>query len=245
MESTVYTGLDSIFHDAEVGLGQAQALSYQVEMKDAHEQLMGTSVFAGAVMLTGVGGDQTVSLRWTEDVPWTIDSTEVLKRIDTVFVRIAGTTAMDFVDVDVQNDVTYHYFVRTYGHYALEGLPRPLVNCSAVIEVKPKENDEPEPDEPVYELPNVFTPNGDGFNDVFVPMRITPDLITHVKMHIFNRWGRTVYDTEDVFINWDGRVAGSGQPCASGTYFYVCDVEMQTPEGLVTKRLQGSIMIVK
>ena len=245
VESTVYTGLDSIFHDAEVGLGQAQALSYQVEMKDAHEQLMGTSVFAGAVMLTGVGGDQTVSLRWTEDVPWTIDSTEVLKRIDTVFVRIAGTTAMDFVDVDVQNDVTYHYCVRTYGHYALEDLPRPLVNCSAVIEVKPKENDEPEPDEPVYELPNVFTPNGDGFNDVFVPMRITPDLITHVKMHIFNRWGRTVYDTEDVFINWDGRVAGSGQPCASGTYFYVCDVEMQTPEGLVTKRLQGSIMIVK
>ena len=146
----------------------------------------------------------------------------------------------------MQNDVTYQYYVRTYGHYTLEGLPRPLVNYSAVIEVKPAEVEpEPEPDVPVYELPNVFTPNADGINDVFVPRNITPDLITHVKMHVFNRWGRTVYDTEDIYINWNGRVGGSGQPCSTGTYFYVCDVEMITPEGPVTQRLQGSIMIVK
>ena len=166
--------------------------------------------------------------------------------MDTVFVKTAAVNTMEYVDVHVQNDVAYRYYVRTYGHYTLEGLPCPLVNYSAIVEVKPTADEpEPEPDQPVYELPNVFTPNGDGINDVFVPMRITPDLITHVKMHIFNRWGRTVYDTEDIYINWDGRVGGSGQPCSTGTYFYVCDVEMTTPEGPVSKRLQGSIMIVK
>ena len=245
-ESTVYSGADSVFHDAEVNLKEVQTLTYRVEMKDANQLVMGTSAKAGAVMLTGTGGDKTAALNWTEEVPWVIDSTEVFKKIDTVFVKTASVTTMEFTDVHVQNEVTYQYYVRTFGHYTLEGLPRPLVNYSAIIEVKPTETEpEPEPDEPVYELPNVFTPNGDGINDVFVPKRITPELITHVDMHIFNRWGRFVYNTNDIFINWDGRVSGSGQPCAPGTYFYVCDVEMQTPEGPVTQRLQGSIMIVK
>lgn len=244
--STVYTGRDSTFRDTEVNLNGAQSLYYKVEMYDANQQKMGLSSPASAVMLKGQGSDQSVSLNWTESVPWVVDSTEVFKQIDTVFVKVVGTTALEYVDVHVQNDVDYRYYVRTYGHYTLEGLPRPLVNYSAIVKVKPSaEEPEPEPDQPVYELPNVFTPNGDGINDVFAPMHITPDLITHVKMHIFNRWGRTVYDTEDIYINWDGRVGGSGQPCSTGTYFYVCDVEMMSPDGAITKRIQGSIMVVK
>ncbi|MCR5646386.1 MAG: gliding motility-associated C-terminal domain-containing protein [Bacteroidales bacterium] len=246
VESTVYTGADSTFRDGEVQLSEVRSLTYRVEMKDANQQVMGTSTPAGPVMLTGTGGDKTVTLNWTEAVPWVVDSTEVFKKIDTVFVKTASVAATTYTDLHVLNDVTYQYYVRTYGHYTLEGLPRPLVNYSAIIEVKPNPDEpEPEPDQPVYELPNVFTPNDDGINDVFVPRDITPELITNVKMHIFNRWGRTVYDTDDIFINWNGRVGGSGQPCSTGTYFYVCDVEMQTPEGLVAKRLQGSIMIVR
>ena len=246
VESTVYSGQDDSYHDTEVNLADVQSLSYKVEMKDANQTVMGTSTPAGAVLLAGVGGDKTALLNWTETVPWVIDSTEVFKKIDTVFVKMASTTAMEYTDVHVVNEVTYQYYVRTFGHYTLEGLPRPLVNYSAIVEVKPTEEEpEPEPDEPVYVLPNVFTPNGDGINDVFVPKEITPDLINRVEMHIFNRWGRFVYNTNDIFINWDGRASGSGQPCSPGTYFYVCDVEMQTPEGPVSKRLQGSVMIIR
>lgn len=245
-ETTVYSGVDSTFLDSNVSLASVESLSYRVEMQDANHLPMGKSPVAGALMLTGTGGEQSASLSWTESVQWVIDSTEVFKKIDTVFVKIAGTSELTYVDTRVVNEVTYSYYVRTYGHYNLEGLPRSLVNYSAIIDVKPSEHIEPEPDQPVYELPNVFTPNGDGFNDVFVPMpNITPDLITKVDMHIFNRWGRFVYETEDIYINWDGRASGTGLPCATGTYFYVCDVEMITPEGPVTKRLQGSIMIVR
>ena len=202
---------------------------------------------ANAVILTGTGGDATASLAWTESVPWVIDSTEVFRSLDSVFIKVAGTTAMSFMDTLLENETVYRYYVRTFVHYALEHLPRPLVNYSDIIDVKPTENEEPEPesDQPVYELPNAFTPNGDGINDVFVPMRITPDLITKVSMHVFNRWGRAVYDTEDLFINWDGRAMGTHIECAQGTYFYVCDVEMTTPEGPVTKRLQGVITLLR
>lgn len=245
--STVYTGTGFDFFDEEVDLAQAKDLRYQVEMLDANHYAMGTSVAANAVFLTGTGGDATASLAWTESVPWVIDSTEVFRSLDSVFIKVAGTTAMSLMDTLLENETVYRYYVRTFGHYALEHLPRPLVNYSAIIEVKPTENEEPEPepDQPVYELPNAFTPNGDGINDVFVPMRITPDLITKVSMHVFNRWGRAVYDTEDLFINWDGRAMGTHVECAQGTYFYVCDVEMTTPEGPVTKRLQGVITLLR
>lgn len=241
----VYSGPDTSFRDEEIALSETQCPLYQVRMRDASQQLMGSSALASAVMLMGTGGDNNVSLTWTEPVPWIIDSTEVFRSEDSVFVRIARTDKMEYEDLSVENEVPYRYYVRTFGHYTMEGLPQPLVNYSAIVEVKPSAQTDPDPEQPLYELPNVFTPNGDGYNDVFTPTRITPDLITRVEMYVFNRWGRTVFRTEDVFINWDGYAMGTHQPCAAGTYFYSCDVEMTTPEGPVTKRLQGVITLLR
>lgn len=98
---------------------------------------------------------------------------------------------------------------------------------------------------PVYELPNVFTPNGDGINDVFTPIHVSLSAIDHVEMHIFNRWGRPVYDTEDPLINWDGRASATKLECATGTYFFVCEVYVITPTGLHTQHLQGSILLAR
>ena len=335
VEKTVYQGADSTFRDAQVNLYGLQSLKYQVEMKDANQQIVGKSSVANHLSLQGVGGDRTASLSWTESVPWMIDSTQVFKEIDNHFVRLASTTAMSYVDREVENEHDYRYYVRTFGHYAVEGVPRPLVNYSVMVEVTPSDNEPPQPlrldvepdcdeqenvltwhgtlpedvvgfkiyytpsshsdftllqtidnpldttyrhvgltstvgcyymvvfDEkgnhsqpsdtvcididacPVYELPNAFTPNGDGINDVFVPIHVSKVAVDHVKMHIFNRWGRTVFDTTDPYINWDGKASGSRQDCPSGTYFYVCDVYITTPEGLVSQRLQGAIMIIR
>lgn len=76
---------------------------------------------------------------------------------------------------------------------------------------------------PVYELPNVFTPNGDGSNDTyhpFLPIRF----IDKVDMKIFDQWGVLVYQTTDPMINWNGHDVRSAKEAAEGTYYYVCDV---------------------
>jgi len=87
-ESTsLYSGADTTFRDLTASPSTAQSLYYQVEMLDASQQLMGTSATAAPVVLTGTGGDKVASLSWTEAVPWTIDSTEVFREYDTVFVR--------------------------------------------------------------------------------------------------------------------------------------------------------------
>ena len=61
-------------------------------------------------------------------------------------------------------------------------------------------------------IPNVFTPNGDGYNDVF---KITTNGIKDLTCDIFNRWGTKIHTLSSVNDLWDG--SGS----VDGTYFYI------------------------
>ena len=67
-------------------------------------------------------------------------------------------------------------------------------------------------------IPNTFTPNGDGHNDLFFPqgIGIDPD---HYVMYIFDRWGNLIYQTSTWPGGWDGTVQGKGD-CQIDTYVY-------------------------
>jgi gliding motility-associated-like protein len=93
-----------------------------------------------------------------------------------------------------------------------------------------------------YSLPNVFTPNGDGVNDFFIPFPYTN--IQKVDFQVHNRWGKIVFKTEDPDINWDGTDYISKQPLPDGTYYYVCDVYVQTLSGIITIPLHGTITLL-
>ena len=96
-----------------------------------------------------------------------------------------------------------------------------------------------------YDLPNVFTPNGDQYNDYFTPFPETVSSAESIDIKIFNRWGQLVYETTDPMVNWDGRNHKTNKDCPDGTYFYVCEVYEKTLTGLVKKTLQGSITILR
>ena len=69
-----------------------------------------------------------------------------------------------------------------------------------------------------FEVPNVFTPNGDGTNDVWVikGLEIYPD----VTVKVFNRWGDSVFESDKGYTEpWDGTYNGTESP--SATYYYV------------------------
>ena len=55
-------------------------------------------------------------------------------------------------------------------------------------------------------LPNTFTPNGDGLNDIFIPFS-TEIVMYNIK--IFNRWGEMIFETDDFGTGWDGIYKGS------------------------------------
>ena len=241
--TVVYEGADTTFLDANVDLAEYTLLIYKVEMRDATQQLMGTSATASAVMLTTNGSNDAANLSWTEAVPWLVDSTQVFKEVNNHFVNVASVTSMAYADTDVESDETYRYYVRTFGHYTMEGILRPLVNYSAIKTVRIGHEEPVE--EFSYVLPNVITPNGDGYNDLFEPKVTGLSLITSAKTVIFNRWGNILCDTDDPLIRWDGKSKQTKMNCPAGTYFFVTDITYQGPAGEDTLHLQGSITVVR
>ncbi|MFI5135726.1 MAG: gliding motility-associated C-terminal domain-containing protein, partial [Chitinophagales bacterium] len=67
----------------------------------------------------------------------------------------------------------------------------------------------------VFAVPNAFTPNGDGLNDVFIPVQTN---IATFEMSIFNRWGQLIYYTADQTKGWDGKYQGRQEEI--GAYVY-------------------------
>jgi gliding motility-associated-like protein len=72
----------------------------------------------------------------------------------------------------------------------------------------------------LVDVPNAFTPNGDGVND---KIYVRGYGIAKMNWKIYNRWGALVYETHDRLQGWDGNHQGTKQ--ASEVYHYVLDVE--------------------
>ncbi len=75
-------------------------------------------------------------------------------------------------------------------------------------------------DDLVILVPNVFTPNGDGVNDVF---HIKISGAKSAEGYIYNRWGQLLYSWDALNSSWDGKAA-NGTNCPDSTYFYVIKV---------------------
>jgi hypothetical protein len=127
---------------------------------------------------------------------------------------------------------------------------------------------------PYYELPNVFTPNGDGCNELFSAFsdRVSVDedglgpcgapvdledlkkrcarFVKKVSVTIYNRWGKEVYTYEsgsenNIYIDWDGRDSG-GKELSSGIYYYSAEVIFDVVDPKNQKQIiKGWVQIVR
>lgn len=92
---------------------------------------------------------------------------------------------------------------------------------------------------PEIYIPNVFTPNGDGDNDVFY-FTIQGALCFHAN--IYNRWGQLIYELNSTAQGWPGIIRQTGNPAADGTYYYIlnyCDYKN------VAHQLDGFITLIR
>lgn len=71
-------------------------------------------------------------------------------------------------------------------------------------------------------IPNAFTPNGDGVNDVLF---VYGTAITSVRLMIYNQWGKQLFISTDILKGWDGTSKGERSP--AGLYTYALEVIMQ------------------
>ncbi len=90
------------------------------------------------------------------------------------------------------------------------------------------------------ELPNTFTPDGDGVNDLFKP--IVHDGIKDYQLFIYNRWGQLVYThPKALAYGWDGR-NNNGEMLSEGTYFCVLNYTTYDDEEY---SLTGNVLLVR
>jgi gliding motility-associated-like protein len=104
--------------------------------------------------------------------------------------------------------------------------------CIATATVKVNVSGEP----PLY-IPNAFSPNGDGTNDVLYAYG---EGIKTLKMTVFDRWGEKVFESDDQSAGWDGTFRGVLQ--SPGVYIYLVDVVYLNDQ---TRHRQGSVTLIR
>jgi gliding motility-associated-like protein len=92
---------------------------------------------------------------------------------------------------------------------------------------------------PIYELPNVFTPDGDNVNDLFIPFPYR--FIESIDLKIYDRWGLLMFETTDPDIRWDGTNMATKQKCTAGVYYYTCTVNEIRVYGIRKHVLTGFV----
>jgi len=88
-------------------------------------------------------------------------------------------------------------------------------------------------------IPNSFSPNGDGVNDIFNIKTIAE--FSKFELYIYNRWGQLVFETDDAAKAWDGSFKGNTVPI--GVYTYFIEATAKTNNEIV--KYSGKITVVK
>jgi gliding motility-associated-like protein len=140
-------------------------------------------------------------------------------------------------------------------------LVRTIGVCSQEIEVEvleceededtPDPDTDPEEEEPSGEpeapaisagfnfyIPNAFTPDDDGTNDVFGV--VGPDTDTF-RLQVYNRWGQLVFESEDIQKHWTGNHSGGAHYVPDGVYIY----QVRATSGLQLFEKQGHVMVMR
>ncbi len=97
-------------------------------------------------------------------------------------------------------------------------------------------------DDLLWYIPNAFTPDQDGINELWKPQGSFVDL-TNYRLEVYDRWGRRVFETTDFDQGWNGSIAGSTHFAENGIYNYIIRVRSITTEE--TYELNGFIMLIR
>jgi gliding motility-associated-like protein len=124
-----------------------------------------------------------------------------------------------------------------------------IAGCYIIVAVDSAGNQSPLANEtctddcPEYELPNIFTPNSDNVNDLYIPVKNR--YVRSVDFVMYNRWGEVVYQNTNPSLGWDGKSKQMNRPVPDGTYFYTCTVNEIHYYGIQEIKLKGFVQLIR
>jgi gliding motility-associated-like protein len=134
-------------------------------------------------------------------------------------------------------DTTQSIVIQQAGMHSVE--MESQIGCIGSDSVYVKLVSEEIPESEIY-VPNAFSPNGDGVNDVFV-MKWDGLSIVDCRISIFDRWGGEVFSGDGVSTGWDGKKAG--KDCPGGVYVYKIVFSLDGVAG--NQERVGTVMLVR
>ncbi len=136
-----------------------------------------------------------------------------------------------FGDVNTSNLATPSHRYNAAGIYAVKLYAYNPANCIDSFELKPfiviADT------APAFSIPNAFSPNKDGINDIWMIQGLQGNVAC--KVNIYNRWGQTIFTSTDYGKPWDGTY--NSKPLPVDTYYYVITVG--------NKSYTGSVMLLR
>jgi gliding motility-associated-like protein len=95
----------------------------------------------------------------------------------------------------------------------------------------------------VYYIPNTFTPDGDQFNQTFLPIFTSGIDPYNYQMLIYNRWGEVIFESLHPEVGWDGSYGTQGNPCQNGTYTYLITIKLPSVDE--RKTITGHLNLIR
>ncbi|MEX0968496.1 MAG: gliding motility-associated C-terminal domain-containing protein [Bacteroidia bacterium] len=119
------------------------------------------------------------------------------------------------------------------GEYSVEAwFPEACEPLLATVEVKDQIVEE------LGEIPNVFTPNNDGYNDRY---RLPTENLKELSLTIYNRWGEILYEFSGPEDSWDGNI--NGRPAPPGGYYWLLTYRARCSQ--TERQLHGTVTLIR
>jgi gliding motility-associated-like protein len=95
----------------------------------------------------------------------------------------------------------------------------------------------------VYYIPNSFTPDGDQFNQTFLPIFTSGIDPYNYQLLIYNRWGEVIFESLNPEFGWDGTFGMQGNPAQNGTYTYLITIKVPSIDKRQT--IKGHVNLIR
>jgi gliding motility-associated-like protein len=238
-EEEYYASVDSTgFIDNASDLNtNTTSYTYTVRVNDHCNNESPKSKLNKTILLTGKSAGYVAKVQWTEYEKWHsgIKRYEVYVREDNSFKMVgvdSSKNLYEFNFLDGQLDDSICFRVKAIKDTSIH--VESVSNMLCLIS-----------DAKVW-VPNAFSPNKDGHNDVFIPNSIlifnnTGNPILDYRMEVYNRWGEMVFVSDDAKMGWDGTY--QGKPCQQGQYIY--KVRALSLDGITSFNIDGILILLR
>jgi gliding motility-associated-like protein len=162
------------------------------------------------------------------------DATSIILFLTATLTDIEWSTGSTANEIEVSADGIY--FVSgsdDCGILQTDSIVVDFIDCE--IDTTTNEN----PTTCFIQFPNAFSPNGDGFNEIFNPIANQLCLVENYQLQIYSRWGELIFSSNDINTGWNGIYKNIPQEL--GTYVYIADATL----GGMDMQQTGTVTLVR